>query len=76
MKYQNHVIEKVRQEIDEFAVDYAKEIGASLILVMTTRYYSIFDYLFGPVELKIMTNDHEIPIMLINQRDDLYVLCT
>lgn len=76
VKYQNHVIEKVRQEIDEFAVDYAKEIGASLILVMTTRYYSIFDYLFGPVELKIMTNDHEIPIMLINQRDDLYVLCT
>lgn len=76
VNYKNHVIEKVKQEIDEFAVDYAKQIGASLILVMTTRYYSIFDYLFGPVELKIMTNEHEIPIMLINQRDDLYVLCT
>ncbi|MDD2345571.1 MAG: hypothetical protein PHY85_05445 [Bacteroidales bacterium] len=76
VKYQNHIIQNVKQEMDEFAVDYAKEIGASLILVMTTRYYSFFDYLFGPVELKIMTNDHEIPIMLINQRDDLYVLCT
>ncbi|MDD2413020.1 MAG: hypothetical protein RBS19_03030 [Bacteroidales bacterium] len=76
VNYKNHVIEKVKQEIDEFAVDYAKQIGASLILVMTTRYYSIFDYIFGPIELKIMTNEHEIPIMLINQRDDLYVLCT
>ncbi len=76
VKYQNHVIENVSKEMDEFAIDYAKQINASLILIMTTHFYSIFDYLLGPPELKIMTNPYEIPIMLINQRDDLYVLCT
>lgn len=76
VKFQNHVIENVKEDMDEFAVNYAKKIDASLILIMTTRYYSIFDYILGPKELQIMTNEHEIPVMLINQRDDLYVLCT
>ncbi|MBO6080085.1 MAG: hypothetical protein J6P54_03870 [Bacteroidales bacterium] len=47
--------------------------GASVI--MMTRYYTLGDVLTGPRERKIIGKT-PMSILCINQRDDLYVLCT
>jgi len=76
IKYQIHNVGEIKQDIDEFAIDFAPQVDGSLILVMTTRFFTPFDLLFGPHELKVIANSQQIPVMCINQRDDLYVLCT
>ena len=43
---------------------------------MMTSYYSLIDYIFGPKENAIIANDAGLPVLCINERDDLYVLCT
>lgn len=76
IKYQKHFVAEVKDNIDIFSLEFAPSVEASLVLIMTTKFFTIFDYIFGPQELKIIANDSDIPVMLINRRDDLYVLCT
>lgn len=63
-------------DIDHFSIEYAPTIGASLTVIMMTNYYTIIDYIFGPKENAIIANEAELPVLCINERDDLYVLCT
>lgn len=74
--YKIHNIGEIEQDIDEFALSYTPKVNGSLVLVMTTRFFTIFDFFLGPTELKVIANSQQIPVMCINQRDDLYVLCT
>lgn len=62
--------------IDEKALQLAPDYEAGLVLIMTTRYKNIFDFIYGVPELKILANDDNLPILCLNRRDDLYVLCT
>lgn len=71
-----HPIGDTWEEIDLIARKYAPKVQASLIVSMTTKYSTIGDLLFGRKEKKIFKHLDEIPYLLINQRDDLYVLCT
>jgi nucleotide-binding universal stress UspA family protein len=49
-------------------VEFAKKINADLILIMTTKYITIFDYMFGAREQKIIANKEKIPVMCINPK--------
>lgn len=62
--------------LDYYALSVAKKINASLIISITTKYREIGDFLFGTKENKTIRYVNEIPYLYINQRDDLYVLCT
>jgi hypothetical protein len=62
--------------IDEKAIQLAHDNNAGLILIMTTKYKNLFDYIYGVPELEILANDQNLPILCLNRRDDLYVLCT
>ncbi len=62
--------------IDEIALDFARKNQCSPLVIMMTSFYSITDFLFGTRESKIIGKKHGVPILCINQRDDLYVLCT
>lgn len=73
---QKHQIEERWEEIDLYALQFAPEVKASLIVSMTTKYPTVGDLLFGRKERKIFRHLDDIPYLLINQRDDLYVLCT
>jgi len=53
------------------AVTYAKEIGASMILISTTKNISFQDYVLGADEQKIIANKEKIPVMCVNPREDL-----
>ncbi|MEI6346563.1 MAG: hypothetical protein WCP69_01330 [Bacteroidota bacterium] len=76
IEYKIHDVGEIKEDIDEFALSFAPQVGGTLILVMTTRFFTVFDLFFGPSELNVIANSQEIPVMCINQRDDLYVLCT
>ena len=62
--------------IDRFSIFYAPEIKASLTVIMMTSFYTFIDYIFGPKENAIIANEEGLPVLCINERDDLYVLCT
>jgi nucleotide-binding universal stress UspA family protein len=49
-------------------IDYANDIKADLILIMTTKDINIADYVIGAHEQTIISNKHEIPVMCINPR--------
>lgn len=75
LQYEFHFIEKPLRGIDRYAPEFARQIHAGMIIVMATLEYAPDDYLFGPVELKIMKKISEIPVMFINPRKDLYCMC-
>ena len=61
--------------LDAYALEFAPQVEAGASVIMMTRYYTLGDVLTGPRERKIIGNTG-LPILCINQRDDLYVLCT
>lgn len=75
LRYEFHLIEKPLRGIDRYSPEFARQIHAGMVIVMTTLEYAPDDYLFGPVELKIMKEISEIPVMFINPRKDLYCMC-
>ncbi len=60
---------------DKSALEYAKNHNIGTSIIMMTKYYTLADIITGPRERKIIGKS-DIPLLCINQRDDLYVLCT
>jgi nucleotide-binding universal stress UspA family protein len=59
---------------DDFAIetiDFAKNIEADLILIMTTKNISFQDYVLGANEQYVIANTANIPVMCVNPRTDL-----
>ena len=52
-------------------INFAHEIDADLILIMTTRNIDFTDYVLGADEQKIIANSAKIPVMCVNPRTDL-----
>lgn len=65
-----------QKDMDLYSVAYADQVQASLTVIMMTKYYTLADLLLGPHERKVIGNEQNLPVLCINQRDDLYVLCT
>ncbi len=61
--------------IDEAAINTATEENAGLVIILSTKSYGLIDLLKGPKEASLITNKEQIPIMCLNQRDDLYIMC-
>jgi nucleotide-binding universal stress UspA family protein len=49
-------------------IRFAERKNADLIIVMTTKHISIFDYMFGADEQEIIANSAKIPVMCVNPR--------
>lgn len=52
-------------------MDYAKQIKADLILIMTTKNIGFTDFVFSADEQSIIANSYKIPVMVVNPRKDL-----
>lgn len=63
------------QHLHNDAIKQANAKGKAIVLISTTKNYSIEHYFTGPVELKTIKNRENIPVLCINPRKDLYVLC-
>ncbi len=74
--FQKHQVEDMNEDIDSYAFTFAESVNGTLVLSMMTKYPSLFDLLLGTKEQRTIHYVDKIPYLYINQRDDLYVLCT
>nr|WP_319400250.1 universal stress protein [uncultured Carboxylicivirga sp.] len=52
-------------------IQYAKDIEADMVLIMTTRDIGFHDYVLGAYEQYIIANNAQIPVLVMNPRTDL-----
>jgi nucleotide-binding universal stress UspA family protein len=52
-------------------IDFAKNMDADLILIVSTKNIGFSDYMLGASEQYIIANSAKIPVMVINPREDL-----
>jgi nucleotide-binding universal stress UspA family protein len=67
LDYEIHSPEKSK-DFNEDTIAFAKSIDADLILIMTTKYITIVDYMFGAREQQIIANHEKIPVMCVNPK--------
>lgn len=76
IKYLIHNIEKRIDDMEAYVIQHAPDYEAAVMVVMTTKFRTWVDALFGPREQQWIANPAHFPVLCINERDDLYVLCT
>ncbi len=64
-------VAKSSKSFSQETINFAEEIDASMILVMTTRDIAFHDYVLGAYEQFIIANSAKIPVLVINPRTDL-----
>ena len=74
MTFRSLTARKDSAKVDLEAVERAPAEKAGLVIMSASRSYGLDDILFGPKELHCI-NRTDVPVMLINPRSDLYVLC-
>jgi nucleotide-binding universal stress UspA family protein len=57
-----------KKDFTHETIDFAHEIKADLLLIMTTKDITAADYILGASEQQIISNKYEIPVMCINPR--------
>ena len=61
--------------MDQKSIEVAPDYEATVTVIMMTKFYSLIDLIFGPKETQIIGNKEGFPILCLNEREDLYVLC-
>jgi len=67
IEYEIHTASK-KGSFANATIRFSEKINADMIIVMTTKHISIFDYMFGADEQKIIDNSAKIPVMCVNPR--------
>lgn len=57
-----------KKALSEESIDFAKEVGSNMILIMTTKNISFQDYILGADEQQMIANEEKIPVMCVNPR--------
>lgn len=64
-----------RKDLDSQAMSYAKQNSSSLCIFQTTKNKSIIELFTGLPEKKAMKKLQYSPILFLNPRDDLFIMC-
>lgn len=75
IKHEVVPVEATIYKADAVALQYCTSIDAGAFLTLTTLRPDIFDFFGGTAERNAICNEYNIPVLCINPRDDLYVLC-
>ncbi len=76
IEYHLHPISPAVDNIDFYSLKVASQFNATLTVIMMTRFRSLIDIIFGVKEKKMIGNKEGFPVLCLNERKDLYVLCT
>ena len=74
VSYTLHSFTKI-DNIHTFGLKFAKKTANSVMLFLMTEHFSLIDFLFGPLENRILGNKENVPVLCLNAREDLFVLC-
>ena len=75
INFQPHIIDSKSTYQDINALRYASEQGYGLLIAVTTKEKDGLEFFIGVQEQRTITNRWHIPILFLNPREDLYVLC-
>ncbi|MFA6200175.1 MAG: hypothetical protein WC679_07230 [Bacteroidales bacterium] len=76
LKYKLNLSSDMKTYVDYQAIDYAEKENAGLVICQTTKNKDwINKWFIGVKELKTINNNKNIPILFINPREDLFILC-
>ncbi|MCA1761469.1 MAG: hypothetical protein LC664_00510 [Flavobacteriales bacterium] len=67
------MIDKKSDDFDEAIIEYANEIDADLISLMNLPGISLANLIGGNYVQNIITNEHHIPVLLLNPRQTGHV---
>ncbi|MCQ2285353.1 MAG: universal stress protein [Bacteroidales bacterium] len=74
--YEIHQIEPTIDNMDKYSVEYAPQVNGTLTVILMTHNRSLGDFILGVREKTLIGNAEGFPVLCINERPDLYVLCT
>ena len=63
------------QYLDIDVLKYASQQNIGLLVSVTTKERDVMEYFIGVQEERTIINEYKIPILFLNPREDLYVLC-
>ena len=63
-----------KKDFTDESIEFSKFIRADLIVIMLSRFITWDKTLFGLKEQKYISNNHKIPVMVLNPRADLHKL--
>ncbi len=66
--YEIHTATHDKTDFTHEVIEFAHEINADLLLIMTTKDINLADYVLGANEQIIISNKYQIPVMCINPR--------
>lgn len=69
--YYDITVSKKATGFAQETINFAQEINADIILIMTTKDIAFTDYVFGATEQQIIANSAKIPVLCVNPRTDL-----
>lgn len=72
--YQLHPFSKI-DNIHIYGLQFAKEKSNSVVLYLMPEHFSLIDLLFGTVSNRLLGNTESIPVLCLNPREDIFVLC-
>mgnify|MGYP002673893191 FL=1 len=64
-----------KTELDIQALDYAEKENCNLIICQTSKNKTFIDTLRGLEEVRVLKRLGNIPILFLNPREDLFILC-
>ena len=64
-----------KTELDIQALDYAEKESCNLIICQTSKNKTFIDTLRGLEEVRVLKRLGNIPILFLNPREDLFILC-
>ena len=75
--YETEIMPSVANFPDREAAKQASQKGYGLLVCLTTdtRELDVVDWFIGVQETRVVKNKQQLPVLFINPRDDLYVLC-
>ncbi len=75
LTFQPHIMGKQSTFTDVNALRYAIEHHYNLLLTLTTKERDGIEMFIGVQEDRLIVNKEKLPILFLNPREDLYVLC-
>jgi len=75
ISFEPHIIESKSTYMDVNALRYAAANGYGMLIAVTTKEKDGLEFFVGVQEQRTIVNDEHIPILFLNPREDLYVLC-
>lgn len=74
--YEIHKITPTVDNMDKYSLSFAPQVAATLTVILMTHNRSLGDLILGVREKTLIGNTQGFPVLCINERPDLYVLCT